>query len=500
MKIGDVVDKSARHFNLDSISPGDFESFTEFLRDSGYLEENVFNKLGARDIDGIQAKYLPVYTRIELAENSVLDQLIKLFLLARRVPLQDVENVFDESTLQLLLKSKLLRKDENEILSPVDLFPCKGHYFATDHAFTDIFLYRHVYPLGVDSYCLARGMVKAPVESTLDLCTGSGAQGILASEFSKRVTCVDVNPRSLNFARFNAILNNRSNIEFIKGDLYQAVKDRKFDLILANPPFVPSPERRVYYRDGSNTGEGTLQKIISGLPRYLEDNGRAQIVTLLVYTDENYNAKVKRWLGEDPFHVLTLSGPDLDVDSYIISHMDLYKSYAEYSDKLVKWTRAYRNAGIINLSDGLINIKRSSNPQKQLVEEKKFMVKPVDFSHNIKEWFETAEIYEDNSLFGKTLKKKLYPGKEVDFWWSGKKPGGEEKYGVVYTGNSIYFEEPLDFHQKLILDLIDNGGSTGEEIFSQFVSKKEFTEEKQSRQIFRDSLVKLMAAGIVETS
>jgi len=78
----------------------------------------------------------------------------------------------------------------------------------------------------------------------LDLCTGSGAIGIaLASELPEaEITATDLSRRALETARRNAARHGLARrITFIQGDLFSPVAGL-FDLIAANPPYVPEKE------------------------------------------------------------------------------------------------------------------------------------------------------------------------------------------------------------------------------------------------------------------
>ena len=88
---------------------------------------------------------------------------------------------------------------------------------------------------------LARSTMRYPVQRTLDLGTGCGYLALLAAGHSRHVTATDVNPRALALAQFNAMLNRIHNVETAQGDLFEPARDRIFDLIGSNPPFVISP-------------------------------------------------------------------------------------------------------------------------------------------------------------------------------------------------------------------------------------------------------------------
>ncbi len=76
-------------------------------------------------------------------------------------------------------------------------------------------------------------------KTVLDLCTGSGCLAVLAARaFPRaRVTASDISPAALAVARRNLARHRR--IRLVRSDLFEALPGR-FDLILANPPYVPA--------------------------------------------------------------------------------------------------------------------------------------------------------------------------------------------------------------------------------------------------------------------
>lgn len=79
----------------------------------------------------------------------------------------------------------------------------------------------------------------------LDLCTGSGVLAIAAARHGCRhVTAVDVSRRAVIAARCNARLNGVS-VDSVRGDLFEPVRGRRFDLIVSNPPYVPTPSGEI---------------------------------------------------------------------------------------------------------------------------------------------------------------------------------------------------------------------------------------------------------------
>ncbi len=79
----------------------------------------------------------------------------------------------------------------------------------------------------------------------LDLCTGSGCLAlVMALEFQNaNVYGIDISDEALTFARKNAKVNEITNVEFMKGNLFEPVFDRGlFDFIISNPPYIRSEE------------------------------------------------------------------------------------------------------------------------------------------------------------------------------------------------------------------------------------------------------------------
>jgi len=79
-----------------------------------------------------------------------------------------------------------------------------------------------------------------------DVGTGSGVLAVSAARFiaSARVTALDISPEALEVARQNATEHGVADqIEFVLSDLFAAVApEKRFDLILANPPYVSTSE------------------------------------------------------------------------------------------------------------------------------------------------------------------------------------------------------------------------------------------------------------------
>ncbi|MFJ8713413.1 HemK2/MTQ2 family protein methyltransferase [Streptomyces violaceus] len=79
-----------------------------------------------------------------------------------------------------------------------------------------------------------------PGAEVLDVGTGTGALALEAARRGLRVTAVDVSRAAVWAARLNARLAGLP-LRIRHGNLFDPVRGESFDLILANPPYVPAP-------------------------------------------------------------------------------------------------------------------------------------------------------------------------------------------------------------------------------------------------------------------
>ena len=118
----------------------------------------------------------------------------------------------------------------------------------------------------------------------LDLFTGSGALAIAAAQSGARdVVAVDVSRRAVLSARLNAWRNGVT-VDVRRGDLWQPVAGERFDLILANPPYLPSardtPPRTGAARawEAGVDGRALLDRLCRDAHAHLQPGGTLLIV------------------------------------------------------------------------------------------------------------------------------------------------------------------------------------------------------------------------------
>jgi len=158
---------------------------------------------------------------------------------------------------------------------------------------------RLVTPPGVfapisDSWLLARA-VRAecgPGVRVLDACAGSGVVGVAAALAGARVTSVDVSRRATACAWINARLNG-TRLRARRGDLLAPVAGERFDVIAANPPYVPAasggppPGGPARAWDAGRGGRAILDRLLADAPPLLAPGGALLLVQSdLVGADE----------------------------------------------------------------------------------------------------------------------------------------------------------------------------------------------------------------------
>ena len=83
------------------------------------------------------------------------------------------------------------------------------------------------------------------MSTVLDLCTGSGCIAISVAKYNPNisVTAVDISSKALSVAKENSTINNVNNqIKFIESNMFSNIIDKKFDIIISNPPYVTADE------------------------------------------------------------------------------------------------------------------------------------------------------------------------------------------------------------------------------------------------------------------
>lgn len=140
-----------------------------------------------------------------------------------------------------------------------------------------------------DAWLLTRHIAREHLGTgtqVLDLCTGSGVLAIAAAlGGAGSVTAVDISRRAAVTVRLNGWLNG-VRIEALRGNLFEPVAERRFDLIVSNPPYLPGESPELPGRglarawEGGPTGRRFIEQVAQGARDHLTPTG----AVLLVYS------------------------------------------------------------------------------------------------------------------------------------------------------------------------------------------------------------------------
>ena len=207
--------------------------------------------------------------------------------------------------------SGLLPPDALDWLRSAGLLESSGQQLRSKVRFSTLgkVLYAHsAYPtaqaeavfFGPDSYRFA-ALIEAELQTQalaasariVDIGCGAGPGGMAAALASvsarPSLLLADINPQALAFARANALLAGLPEARFAQSDLFESI-DGRFDLIVANPPYLVDAGERAYRHGGGALGSNLSMRIVAESLAHLAPGGR-----LILYT----GAPIVE--GSDPF-------------------------------------------------------------------------------------------------------------------------------------------------------------------------------------------------------
>ncbi len=134
----------------------------------------------------------------------------------------------------------------------------------------------------------------------LDMCTGSGCIAVSLAHENDNIfiTAVDISKKALAVSSLNAEINGvASKIKFAAGDMFDNIKNQKFDIIISNPPYITKEEfinleKELFFEPETALvagGDGLFfyNKIAENAKKYLNDDGM-----ILLELNSNISQKI----------------------------------------------------------------------------------------------------------------------------------------------------------------------------------------------------------------
>ncbi|MET9479833.1 methyltransferase [Streptomyces sp. NPDC006638] len=362
-------------------SPDHSSRLREVLLAADFTADGLLDLLGA-----------PAYTALARSEtvpalratrgHTALESLVRLFLLQRPVAREHAERALP---LPEALAGGWITEDGDEIRATVDVRPYGGPEGQDWFIVSDLGcavggaggVGDHdegvVLGVGGASTTLAGITVRTPVDSALDLGTGSGIQALHATRHATRVTATDLNPRALAFTRLTLALSGAPEADLRQGSLFEPVADETYDLIVSNPPFVISPGARLTYRDGGMAGDDLCRTLVSQAGDRLNQGGYAQFLANWEHVEgEEWQERLRSWVprGCDAW-IVQREVQDITqyAELWLRDGGDHRSDPEAYAERYGAWLDEFESRGTKAVGFGWITLRKSGAEQPSVVAE-----------------------------------------------------------------------------------------------------------------------------------
>ncbi|MCD6476554.1 MAG: methyltransferase [Candidatus Aenigmarchaeota archaeon] len=161
----------------------------------------------------------------------------------------------------------------------------------------DLIIFEDVYSPLEDTILIAKHIPEnLNGKKVLEIGVGCGILSIIAAIRGGDVTGVDISEDALKNTKLNAEKYN-VDIKLIESDLFSNIKG-KFDLIIFNPPYVPSDKNDKYLSKGIRYavsgglyGTDIIERFLASFKKHLNKNGK---VLLIISSHNNIKQKMEK--------------------------------------------------------------------------------------------------------------------------------------------------------------------------------------------------------------
>ena len=288
-----------------------------------------------------------------------LATLIRLFHLDVTVPLTKAQGVVPERMLRLCLSSGLVKQHRELLVPRFGVYPLRGKLLAFDRGSVQATGKDFVIWGGAIGTHMLNITPRSPVKAALDVCAGGGIQTLFLGDHCEAVTAIDLNSRAVAFSGFNTRLNGVGNVEILRGNRLEPVRDRSFDLIVCNPPFYIAPTLRALYSDNEMEMDEFSREIICGCSTHLNEQGYLHAVVEWVEVEgEPWQKRLEHWFEGLGCDVWVRRDYQQSVLSY--SQMRLAEIPPVDKKSMCVWTDYFRRGRVKKIHGGSVAMRRRS--------------------------------------------------------------------------------------------------------------------------------------------
>ncbi len=291
--------------------------------------------------------------------DDLIDALMWVLLEGRPLSMRSWRHLVPGELSSLLEDVGLLADQADEYICPLALYPVENLYVVSDRNSSIV---DSVYPALVENTGRFLNIIpRSPCENFLEVCAGTGIAALLgARDFAAHSYAFDIAERSVEFAEFNRRLNGLPNMTNSAGDLYAPAGTKKFDRIVAHPPYVPVLKPKAIFHDGGDDGEQIVKRTVEGLPAHLAPGGEFAMLAMgSDRKDAPYEFRVRQWLGEAQaeFDIALVTRRIMDPADFVARSVMQGKSD---SSEIEQWNRVFSSRGVTALVYGTTLIRRKT--------------------------------------------------------------------------------------------------------------------------------------------
>lgn len=138
-------------------------------------------------------------------------------------------------------------------------------------------------------------------KKVLELGCGNCHNSIFCAKHGASVFSLDINPDALKYGLMHAKKESVV-LNFVLSNMFQNLRETNFDIIIFNPPYLPSDKIEDITVDGLEKGRHFIDIFIHDFDKYLKKGGFA----LLLHTDYNDLLETEQKLKEKGFKIQIL--------------------------------------------------------------------------------------------------------------------------------------------------------------------------------------------------
>lgn len=176
-----------------------------------------------------------------------------------------------------------------------------------------------VYKPSDDTFLLLRTIELEGKEKVLEIGCGTGFISLHCKDLGCQVVAVDKNYDAVKNTKINS-KKNELRLDVRKSDLFSAVDETDWDVMIFNPPYLPQKEnlQQDDRWDGGKKGYETIDRFLKDAKKYLKEKGKIYICFSSLAENNMINRMKKRYKiiskSKEEFFFETLYAVELKPD------------------------------------------------------------------------------------------------------------------------------------------------------------------------------------------